>query len=235
MTSVNVSPDARASAYRLLPIIAGVFVASLIITNTIDAKLFTIAGLTLTVGLIIFPLSYLAGDILTEVYGYAVSRRVIWTGFFCLALMIVVYTIAMYLPPSPAWQNESAFDTVFARVPRITIASMIAYFVGEFVNSYVVAKMKVATKGRFMGVRFIASTVVGQFFDTIVFVGIAFYGIIPNSVLPEVILSAWAVKVGWEVIALPLTLVVVRAIKKYEHEDHFDRSTNFSPFTLASK
>jgi uncharacterized integral membrane protein (TIGR00697 family) len=217
---------------KFLPIISAFFVASLIITNTIDQKLFVVGSLTLTVGIVIFPLSYVFGDVLTEVYGYAASRKVIWTGFIALLLMILVYLIARALPPSPEWQHESEFDVIFGRVPRITIASMIAYWVGEFANSFVVAKMKIASQGKRMGLRFIASTVIGQAFDTCVFVGIAFVGVLPWSVMPEVIASAWFVKVAWEIVALPATIYFVRRLKETEGLDVYDINTDFNPFVL---
>ncbi|HYI63604.1 MAG TPA: queuosine precursor transporter [Allosphingosinicella sp.] len=220
---------------KYLPSIAALFVASLIITNSIDQKLFAAGGLTLTVGIIIFPLAYVFGDVLTEVYGYATSRKVIWTGFAALLLMILIYSVARALPPSPAWTHEAEFDLIFGRVPRITIASMAAYWVGEFVNSFVVAKMKIASDGRRMGLRFILSTVLGQACDTVIFVGIAFVGILPWSVMPEVILSAWAVKVAWEIVALPLTLYIVRRLKRAEGIDVYDRSTDFNPFSLGER
>lgn len=220
---------------RYLPVIAAFFVACLIITNTIDQKLFVFSGLTLTVGLIIFPLSYVFGDVLTEVYGYAATRKIIWTGFAALLLMIIIYSVARALPPSPTWTHESEFDVIFGRVPRITIASMIAYCIGEFVNSFIVAKMKVASQGKRMGFRFIASTAIGQAFDTVVFVGIAFVGVLPWSVMPEVVVSAWLVKVAWEVVALPATIYLVRWLKEVERLDVYDVSTDFNPFVLREE
>jgi len=220
---------------KYLPVISALFVAALIITNSIDQKLFVVSGLTLTVGIIIFPLSYVFGDVLTEVYGYAASRKVIWAGFGALLLMILIYSVARVLPPSPEWTHEAEFDVIFGRVPRITIASMIAYWAGEFVNSFIVAKMKVASSGKRMGYRFILSTVFGQAFDTVIFVGIAFIGVLPWAIMPEVVLSAWAVKVGWEIAALPVTLYVVRQLKKAEGIDVYDRHTDFNPFSLAER
>jgi uncharacterized integral membrane protein (TIGR00697 family) len=219
-------------SYRLLVPITGLFVASLLIANTLDTKMFQVGGLSLTAGILVFPLSYVFGDILTEVYGYSASRKVIWTGFGCLVLMVVMYEVAGLLPPADFWHNQEAFSTIFTQVPRIVAASIIAYLCGEFVNSVIVAKMKVAQGGKRMGLRFIVSTVAGEAVDTVVFVTIAFAGSMPLAALSQITLSAWAVKVGWEIVALPLTLIVVKRIKRIEKLDVFDTDTNFSPFKL---
>lgn len=215
----------------LLPI-TGLFVASLLIANTLDTKIFMVSGLALPAGIILFPLAYVFGDILTEVYGFAVSRRIIWTGFAALVLMVGMYEIARMLPPAPFWPNQPAFDAVFAHVPRIVLASISAYFCGEFVNSYIVARLKVVQAGKAMWLRFVASTVAGQAVDTTVFVAIAFGGLMAVPELANIILSAWLVKVGWELIALPITIAVVRYVKRVEGEDVYDTNTNFNPFRL---
>lgn len=218
--------------YKLYSFITGLFVASLLIANTLDSKIFTMWGLTLPAGIIIFPIVYLFGDILTEVYGYTASRKVIWTGFISLIFMVTTYEIAGMLPSASFWGHQEAFDIILGNAPRIAIASMTAYFIGEFCNSFVLAKLKVRTGGHGMGLRFVMSTIVGEGVDTIIFVLIAFTGIFPNSELLQVILSAWAVKVAWEVIALPLTLPIVQWLKKIEQEDYFDKHTNFNPFRI---
>lgn len=218
---------------KYLPIITGLFVACLLISNTIEAKVFTAYGLTLTAGTIVFPLAYVFGDILTEVYGYAASRRIIWTGFAALFLMVVIYSIAIILPPDAAWPNQAAFETIFAPVPRISAASLIAYFAGEFVNSFIVAKMKVAASGQHMARRFAVSTVFGQMVDTTVFTLIAFSFVMPWSSLPAMIGSMWLLKVLWEIIALPLTLRIVTWLKRSEGIDVYDRDTNFNPFHVS--
>jgi hypothetical protein len=233
MTIDTVTIPGADRSNKLLPVIAGIFVACLVITNTVDSKLFHFLGLELTAGILIFPLSYVFGDVLTEVYGYAASRKVNWTGFASLILMLIVYEAARRLPGIPEWKDQPAFDAVFSRVPRITIASMFAYWAGEFVNSYVVAKVKVWMEGRMMSLRFVLSTIFGQFVDTIVFVIIAFTGVMPVDVLPGVIASSWGVKVAWEVIALPITVAFVGWLKKVEHKDVYDRNTNFNPFLLS--
>ncbi|HEX8443947.1 MAG TPA: queuosine precursor transporter [Allosphingosinicella sp.] len=218
--------------HKLLLPITGLFVSTLLISNTLDTKIFAVAGLELPAGIILFPLAYVFGDVLTEVYGYATSRRTIWTGFACLILMVSFYEIARALPPSPSWPGQPSFDAIFSHVPRIVLASIVAYLCGEFVNSYIVAKLKVRHNGRHMALRFVASTIFGQAVDTTLFVLIAFWGVLPPSVLLPIILSGWAVKVGWEIVALPLTVIIVRRIKRIEQEDAFDRDITFTPFKL---
>ena len=218
--------------YKLYSFITGLFVASLLISNTLDSKIFMLGGLALPAGIILFPIVYLFGDILTEVYGYTASRKVIWTGFISLILMVVIYQIAGMLPSASFWAHQDAFDIILGNVPRIALASMTAYFVGEFCNSFVLAKMKVINEGKNMASRFVASTIVGEGVDTLVFVTIAFAGVMQNNELLQIILSAWAVKVAWEIIALPITLPIVKKIKKIESEDYFDIKTNFNPFHI---
>ena len=218
---------------RFLAPITGLFVAALLITNMLDVKMIRAFGLDLPAGIILFPLTYVFGDILTEVYGYATSRRVIWTGFISLALLVASIEIADALPPADFWaQHQAAFSETFRQVPRIVAASFIAYFCGEFVNSYTVAKLKIKTSGRGLALRFAASTVLGQFVDTVVFIGVAFAGTLPVDALFGIFLSAWLLKILWELLALPITLPVVRWIKRTESEDHFDHGTNFNPFHL---
>ena len=216
--------------FKYLGLITGLFTATLLISNTLDNKIFTFAGLALPAGIVLFPLAYVFGDVLTEVYGYTVSRSVIWIGFLALALMVGSYELARVLPPASFWTHQGAYEAILGRIPRIVVASIVAYFLGEFCNSYALAKMKVKMRGAAMPVRFVASTVVGQLVDTAVFVLIAFTGTMPRAALFTITLSAWAVKVGWEVIALPLTVPIVKALKRAENEDHFDIDTNFNPF-----
>lgn len=219
--------------YKFIPFISGLFVATLIISNTLDTKIFHAFSLDLPAGIILFPLAYVFGDILTEVYGYVQARKVIWTGFLSLILMIFSYEIARTLPPAGFWPNQAAFDTVFSHVPRIALASIAAYFCGEFVNSYVLAKMKIFQKGHKMSVRFVASTLCGQCIDTAVFIVIAFAGAMPVSALLSIFISGWGVKVAWEIIALPITIPFVKFLKKHENVDVFDYDTNFNPIKLS--
>jgi len=222
-----------ARSFKFLPIITGVFTATLLISNTLDTKIFQFGSLALPSGIILFPLAYLFGDILTEVYGYAASRKVIWTGFFSLLLMVVAYELGVRLPPAGFYKDQEAFRTVLAHVPRIVLASITAYFLGEFCNSYVLAKIKVKMEGRGIAWRFVASTIVGQAVDTSTFVLVAFLGTFPAKELLSVTISGWAFKVAWEIIALPITLPIVHKLKTIENEDYFDRDTNFNPFHLT--
>lgn len=217
-------------SYKYLSVITGLFTATLLISNTLDTKIFMLGSLALPAGIILFPLAYLFGDVLTEVYGYAATRKVIWTGFASLLLMVIAYEIGRWLSPAPFWPNQLAYDQVLGHVPRIVAASVTAYFAGEFCNSYVLAKIKVKMDGRVMPLRFVLSTVVGQAVDTTVFVIIAFVGVFGLDQLISVTISGWAVKVAWEIIALPVTLPFVKWLKRTENEDYFDRDTNFSPF-----
>jgi uncharacterized integral membrane protein (TIGR00697 family) len=232
-------------SYKYLSFITGIFTATLLISNTLDTKIFALGPLNLPFGIvlsfnlpsgiILFPLAYIFGDVLTEVYGYAASRKVIWTGFVSLLLMILTYEVARILPAAPFWPHQEAFQNILGHVPRIVIASIIAYFVGEFCNSYVLAKIKVWMQGRAMPFRFVASTAIGQAVDTTVFALIAFGGSFSVGQMASLIFSGWAFKVAWEVIALPLTLVVVKRLKKAENEDYFDTNTNFNPLHLSQK
>lgn len=189
-------------------------------------------SLAFPAGIILFPIAYLFGDILTEVYGYSASRKVIWTGFASLILMVVAFEVAIMLKPAPFWQYQSDFEHILGHVPRIVVASIVAYFLGEFSNSFVLAKMKVKQGGKSMALRFIASTFCGELVDTTVFVFVAFIGVMKAGELFGIILSAWLFKVCWEIIALPISIPLVRFLKKRENEDHFDDKTNFNPFTL---
>lgn len=218
--------------YKFISYISGLFVATLIISNTLDTKIFHAFSLDLPAGIIVFPLAYVFGDILTEVYGYAQARKVIWTGFISLLLMIGSYELARALPPADFWANQTSFDAVFSHVPRIAIASFMAYFCGEFVNSFILAKMKVIQRGKNVALRFVASTFGGQFIDTLVFVAIAFAGLMPLGALFSIFLSGWLIKVIWEIIALPITLSIVKFLKREENIDVFDYDTNFSPLSL---
>lgn len=221
--------------YKYLATITGLFTATLLISNTLDNKIFMFGSLALPSGIILFPLSYLAADILTEVYGYSASRKVIWTGFIALLLMVITYEAARLLPAAPFWPHQDAYELILGRVPRIVLASITAYFIGEFCNSYVLAKMKVKMQGKVMPLRFITSTIVGQFVDTAVFVLIAFTGLFPTANLVSITLSAWLFKVVWEIIALPITLPIVNYLKRAENEDYYDINTNFNPFMVAER
>ncbi|MBI4192519.1 MAG: queuosine precursor transporter [Betaproteobacteria bacterium] len=190
--------------------------------------------LTFGAGILFFPISYVFGDILTEVYGYARSRRVIWSGFAALAFASLMAWVIVKLPPAPFWDNQAAYEIAFGSTWRIAGASLVAFLCGEFVNSYVLAKMKLLTAGRWLWTRTIGSTIFGEGVDSLLFFPLAFYnsGILPNDKLPLVILVQFVSKVGVEIVFTPFTYKIVAALKRAEHEDYYDRDTDFNPFTL---
>lgn len=213
-------------------IIACVFVTCLITANIIAVKLILLFGFLVPAGIIVFPLSYLFGDVLTEVYGYGATRRVIWLGFVCNVLTVIAIFIGQIAPAAPFWHDQQAYATILGFTPRLLIASFAAYLVGEFLNSFVLAKLKIATKGRWLWTRTIGSTLIGEGFDTVIFVSIAFWGTIPPQLILTAILTQWIFKVAYEVIATPLTYVVVRFLKRQEGLDAYDYQTNFNPFSF---
>jgi hypothetical protein len=224
--------------YRRLPVITAVFVTSLIVSNIIAVKLFFAGPAILPAAIIIFPISYIFGDVLTEVYGYARARQVIWIAFFCNLLAVVAIWISIQLPPAPVWSvgtygspeaSQKAYEAILGFAPRLLAASFIAYLVGEFLNSYVLARMKIATNGRYLWMRTIGSTLVGQLADTGIFILLAFYGTIPVHVLMNLILFQWLIKCAYEAAATPFTNLVVAYLKRTDHEDYYDRRTNFNP------
>jgi hypothetical protein len=217
---------------KYLSVITGLFVAVLLISNIASVKIVDLGPLIFDGGTILFPLSYIFGDILTEVYGYKRARKVIWTGFASALLMSIVFAIISFLPADPSWTNQAAYDTILGVVPRIVIASLIAYFAGEFSNSYILAKMKIWSKGKKLWQRTIGSTIVGEGVDTILFATIAFFGTMPFEVFIMLVISNYIFKVGIEVLFTPVTYIVVNFLKKEEQKDVYDYNTNFSPFTI---
>lgn len=220
-------------AYRYFDLIMALFVAVLLISNVASSKILDLGPFTFDGGTILFPISYIFGDILTEVYGYRRSRRVIWTGFGCSALAALTFMIVGALPPASGWGHQEAFMAILGQTPRIVIASLVAYFAGEFSNSYVLAKMKILTKGRWLWTRTIGSTLVGEGVDTLLFVTIAFAGVLPPSLLFSVILSNYIFKSGVEALATPITYQIVRWLKRAEQEDYYDYGTDFNPFKFG--
>ena len=226
--------------YKYYEFVMAAFVTVLICSNLIGpAKIaqmdLPIVGvLTFGAGVLFFPISYVFGDILTEVYGYARSRRVIWAGFAGLAFASFMAYVVVALPPAPFWKNQAAYEVAFGQAWRIAGASMLAYFCGEFVNSYVLAKMKILTAGKWLWTRTIGSTIFGEAVDSMLFYPIAFYGtgIIPDDKLPTIMLVQFVTKVGVEVVFTPVTYYLVGLLKRVEHEDYYDRDTNFTPFTI---
>lgn len=213
--------------------ISTLFVTCLITANIIAVKLGAIGPLTVPVAIVVFPLSYLFGDVLTEVYGYATTRRVIWLGFTCNLVAVIAITLGGIIPAAPYWHNQQAYEIILGATPRILVASFIAYLVGEFINSFVLAKLKIATKGRWLWTRTISSTTIGQWFDSLIFITLAFSGTIPLSVIIQTAFSQWIVKSLYEVAATPLTYIVVNALKRAEGCDTFDYQTNFSPLAVS--
>jgi len=209
--------------------IASVFVTCLITANIIAVKLILLFGFLVPAGIIVFPLSYLFGDILTEVYGYGAARRVIWLGFACNLLAVIAFWIGGIAPAAPFWHDQAAYNTILGFTPRLLLASFIAYLVGEFTNSFILARLKIATKGRWLWTRTIGSTLVGEGLDTIIFISIAFTGIIPSQMILTAILTQWIFKVAYEVIATPFTYLIVGFLKRREQLDTYDYRTNFSP------
>jgi queuosine precursor transporter len=179
---------------------------------------------------LLFPLSYIFGDILTEVYGYKKSRHVIWLGFFAAIMMSLVFILVGKLPPAAGWENQDAYDKILGLTPRIVVASLLAYFCGGFSNSFVLAKMKILTKGKWLWTRTIGSTIVGEFFDSLIFVMIAFAGILPGSLIFTLIVSNYIFKTSVEILFTPFTYKVINFLKKKEQEDFYDYDTDFNPF-----
>lgn len=219
-------------SYKYFDIILGIFVAVLLISNVASAKITQIGPFTFDGGTILFPVAYIFGDILTEVYGYKRSRRVIWTGFLAALLMAAVFILVGKLKPAEGWENQAAYEAILGWTPRIVFASLVAYFAGEFSNSYTLAKMKVATSGKWLWMRTIGSTLIGEGIDTILFVLIAFWGVLEPSLIITIIISNYIFKSGFEIVATPLTYVVVDFLKRTEHENYYDKNTNFNPFSL---
>ncbi len=213
--------------------IVAIFITCLITANIAAAKLVQVFGLVLPAGTIIFPISYIFGDVLTEVYGYRQARRVIWLGFFCNFIVVVTIWIGQVLPPAPFWDGQKAYERILGYTPRLLVASFLAYLVGEFANSFVLAKMKIITEGRWLWTRTIGSTLVGQGLDSLVFMTLAFVGTIPVGGLLSAILSQWFVKSAYEAVVTPLTYIVVNFLKRREGLDVFDYGTRFNPLLLG--
>lgn len=220
--------------YKFYDIILGLFVAVLLISNVASSKILSLGPFTFDGGTILFPISYIFGDILTEVYGYRNSRRVIWTGFFAAFLMSVIFIIVGRLPSAAGWANQEAYDKILGLTPRIVAASLVAYFSGEFSNSYTLARMKILTRGRWLWTRTIGSTMIGEGVDTLLFVMIAFYGVLPGNLLMAVIISNYIFKVGFEIAFTPVTYLAVGSLKRVEAVDTYDYGTNFNPFALRA-
>jgi uncharacterized integral membrane protein (TIGR00697 family) len=211
---------------------AGLFVTCLLTANVIAAKLIVVGGIVLTAGIVIFPISYVLGDVLTEVWGYAAARGVIWLGFACNVVMVAAIWVGGELPPAPFGASQFAYDEVLGQTPRILAASFVAYLVGEFANAFVLAKLKIATRGRWLWIRTIGSTVVGQALDSAVFVTLAFAGTVPGGVLVTIVAGQWIAKVLYEAAGTPIVYAVVGWLKARERIDTYDDETDFNPIRL---
>jgi queuosine precursor transporter len=235
------APSAAAAprVYRYYDLIMASFVCVLLCANLIGVSKVTeveLFGETFAFGAgnLFFPLSYLFGDILTEVYGYARSRRVVWAGFGALLFASMMSAVIVHLPPAEGWGGQAVIEAAFGSTWRIALASLVGYFCGEFANSFTLAKMKILTRGRLLWTRTIGSTIVGEAFDTVVFYPLAFYGHPnwPNDLLVRVMIANYVIKVSSEVVVTPVTYRVVAALKRAEQEDFYDSNTNFTPFSL---
>jgi len=218
--------------YKYLSAISVFFVSVLLISNVASTKILDFGYFTFDGGTLLFPLSYIFGDILTEVYGYKKSRSVIWLGFFMALLMSVIFIIVGKLPPAVGWDNQAAYDAILGLTPRIVLASLVAYLFGEFSNSFILAKMKIWTKGKMLWARTIGSTLVGELVDSSLFILIAFLGVFPNSLLFTLIISNYIFKTAVEVLFTPATYKVVKFLKREEGEDYYDKNTDFNPFKI---
>jgi queuosine precursor transporter len=231
----HVSADAVGrDGFRYFDFVMAAFVAILLLSNVIGAaKLATLGGYTFGAGILFFPLGYVIGDVLTEVYGYARARRCIWVGFIALIFMAFMSWVVVSLPPAEGWTNQPAYDAVFGQVPRIVFASIVAFWAGEFVNSIVLAKLKVLTKGKYLWTRTISSTVFGQGVDSLLFYPLAFWGASgwTNDAVLTVMITNWGLKVLWEVVLTPVTYAVVGYLKRREGVDVYDDKTDFTPFS----
>lgn len=217
-------------SFKYLDVITAFFVAVLLISNVASSKITQIGPLSLDGGTLIFPLTYIFGDILTEVYGFKKARKVIWLGVFANLLMAATFMVVGLLPSAPDWPNQGAYTAILGWTPRIVLASITAYFMGEFVNSVILSRLKVITKGRWLWSRTIGSTLVGQLIDTLIFITIAFAGALPNELLVSLIISNYLFKTGIEVLFTPITYKIVNFLKKAENEDHYDTNVVYTPF-----
>lgn len=219
-------------SYKYLTALSVFFVSVLLISNIASTKIVDFGWFTFDGGTLLFPLSYIFGDIMTEVYGYKKARNVIWLGFISALVMSVVFMIVGALPPAVDWGNQAAYDTILGLTPRIVLASLFAYFCGSFSNSFILAKMKIVTKGKLLWTRTIGSTVVGELVDSTLFILIAFWGVLPGALLVTLIVSNYIFKTLVEVLFTPLTYKVIHFLKKKENEDYYDTATNFNPFAV---
>ena len=235
MTTRTAAMPAPQRTYRYYDLMLGAFVTVLLCSDMIGAsKIVTIGGFTFGAGILFFPLSYIFGDVLTEVYGYARSRRVVWAGFAAVAFASLMSAVIVGLPPAAAYPHQAALEAVFGNTPRLVAASLVAYFCGEFVNSFVLAKMKLLTRGRMLWMRTIGSTLAGEAIDSVIFYPAAFLGIWELRVVVQVMVANYVLKCAWEAIMTPVTYRAVAFLKRAENEDYYDWNTDFTPFSLKT-
>lgn len=223
----------KAEHSTLYVFVVALFVTDLLVSNVIAVKTIQLGSVVLQAADLIFPVTYILGDILTEVYGYKRARKAIWIGFSCNLFAVLAISLGQYLPANADWHDQGAYDAILGSQWRIVAASFTAYLFGEFINSYVLAKMKIWTEGKYLWTRTIGSTLIGQAFDTSIFLTLAFWGVMPTEVLISLIGFQWLFKVAYETGATPLTYLVVNYLKRHEGIDVYDRDTKFSPFALA--
>ncbi|MCP5419597.1 MAG: queuosine precursor transporter [Gammaproteobacteria bacterium] len=228
--TASLSPPSRHST-AFVVVVTG-FITTLLVANIIAVKLIDIAGWIMPAGIIIFPVSYILGDVLTEVYGYRRARQVIWLGFACNLLAVSAIALAQALPAAGFWDGQAAFERILGYTPRLLAASFLAYVLGEFANAFVLAKMKILTQGRWLWTRTIGSTLVGQLLDSLVFVTVAFAGVMPTSALLTAIVVQWLAKSAYEALATPLTYGVVHYLKRHEGIDVYDTDIDFNPLRV---
>ena len=218
--------------YKLLGLFTALTITFQLVSDVTAGKIITLFSYPVSITVLYFPIVYVISDVMTEVYGYARARRVLWITMLCSIIAGLVYQLAVHLPSASFFTSNEAYKTVFGIVPRVLIGGWIAVFVGDILNNYVLAKLKVVTKGKYLWTRTISSTIVGQLANTALFYVIALYSVLPTSVLITSIISGWILKVGVEVVLTPLTYLVVNKVKKIESEDYYDTNTNFSPLSV---
>jgi uncharacterized integral membrane protein (TIGR00697 family) len=225
-------PPSRTQHSTWFVLIVAIFITCLITANITAVKLVAVFGLVVPAGIVIFPISYVCGDVLTEVYGYRQARRVIWLGFLCNFLTVIAIWLGQLLPAAPFWKGQDAYERILGYTPRLLVASFLAYLVGEFANAFVLARLKIATQGRWLWTRTIGSTLVGQGLDSLMFVTLAFLGTIPLANMAPIIITQWLVKTAYEAAVTPLTYGVVRFLKHQEGVDVYDYNTRFNPLLV---
>jgi queuosine precursor transporter len=218
--------------YKYLDILTAIAITILLATNITNGKIVQVGPLSVSVVVLFWPLTYLLSDIFTEVYGYAQARRVVWKLFMSMIVAAIIYQIVVYMPPAPGFEGNAAYVQIFSAIPRYVVAGWLTLLVGSFLNDFVMAKMKIWTKGKYLWTRTIGSTVVGEIGDTLIFYPIAFYGTLPNNVIINAMIGGYIIKVMVEIIFTPLTYWVVGKLKKLENEDYYDRNTDFNPFVF---